>query len=430
MNPEITQEEFEKSSRELMAFIGKSPTCFQVAGNIAKILKENGFTELRENERWKIVPGNGYFVTRNGSAVISFFVPEKYVSGFRIIASHSDAPTFKIKNEPEMDFEGKYVKLNVEGYGGMLMAPWFDRPLSAAGRVSVLEDGKIVTKDVIIDRDLVMIVNLAIHMNREANSGYKYNVQKDLLPLYGASLSKGSFMKLIADAAGVREEDILSHDLFLYNRMPGTVWGAENEFISCARLDDVQCAWTSLQGFLSAKKDEHICVHAVFDNEEVGSGTKQGAGSTFLYDVLTRLNRALGGDEEDYHVHVADSFLLSADNGHAVHPNYPEKADPVNRPVMNGGVLLKFAGNQKYCTDAVSAGFLRNICKEAGVPCQAYVNRSDIPGGSTLGNISTSQVSVSSADIGLAQLAMHSPYETGGVKDTEYMIRAARTFYR
>ena len=370
-------------------------------------------------------------MTRNESALIAFTIPEQDMRGMRILATHSDSPSFKIKENPEMEAEGHYIKLNVEKYGGMLCAPWFDRPLSVAGRVVVKDEEKGGMRSVLVnlDRDLVMIPSLAIHMNREVNDGYKYNAQKDMLPLYGDIQAKGCFMKQVAEAAGVKEEEILGHDLFLYNRQKGCIWGAEGEFISSSRLDDLQCAFASLKGLLAGEKKEYMAVHCVFDNEETGSETKQGAASTFLYDSLVRVHDCLGYSREDYLIHLADSFMVSADNGHAVHPNYTDKADPVNRPYMNGGIVLKFNAAQRYCTDGVSAAMFRDICRQADVPVQTFVNRSDIAGGSTLGNISNTKVALNTADIGLAQLAMHSPYETAGVKDTEYLVKAAAVLF-
>ena len=357
------------------------------------------------------------------------------MKGMRIMASHSDSPTFKIKEDPEMEADGHYIKLNVERYGGMICAPWFDRPLSVAGRVIVRNSsgnsasGALRTVLVNVDRDLLMIPNLAIHMNREVNDGYKYNAQKDMLPLYGDITAKDTFMKVIADAAGTAPEDILGHDLFLYNRQSASIWGASGEFLSSGRLDDLQCAFSSLKGFLAGEKKEYMAVHCVLDNEEVGSGTKQGAASTFLYDTLTRAHESLGLTREDYLIHLADSFMVSADNAHAVHPNHTDKADPVNRPYLNGGIVIKFNASQKYCTDGVSAAMFREICQRADVPVQTFVNRSDIAGGSTLGNISNTQVALNTVDIGLPQLAMHSPYETAGIKDTEYLVRAASVLF-
>lgn len=418
-------------SQELLDFIEKSPTAFHAVAQMKSQLLEAGFQELKENKRWEIQKGGNYFVTRNDSSLIAFSIPENGISKMHILASHSDSPTFKIKEHPEMEVEKHYVKLNVERYGGMLCAPWFDRPLSVAGRVIVKEkeSRKLISKLVNIDRDLVMIPNLAIHMNREVNTGYNYNAQKDLLPLYGCNSSKGTFLKQVAESAQVAEEDILGHDLFLYNRQKGSIWGGSKEFISCGRLDDLQCAFASLRGFLSGKKKDCMAIHCVLDNEEVGSGTKQGAASTFLSDTLIRVHEVLGYDAEDYRVHLADSFMISADNAHAVHPNYTEKADPTNRPYLNEGIVLKFNANQKYCTDAVSASMFRDLCQQASVPVQTFTNRSDLAGGSTLGNISSTQVALNTVDIGLPQLAMHSPYETAGVKDTEYLIRAAENFF-
>lgn len=419
-------------SKDLAQFLEGSPSCFHAIENMKNILSEEHFEQLQENRKWHVQPGGRYFVTRNSSSLIAFTVPEHGFKGMRIIASHGDSPTFKIKENPELETDSHYIRLNVERYGGMLCAPWFDRPLSVAGRVIVKDpdSGTFVSRLVNIDRDLVLIPNLAIHMNREANNGYKYNAQKDMLPLYGDLTAKGTFMKTAAEAAGVSEEDILGHDLFLYNREKASIWGASEEFISCGRLDDLQCAFASLKGFLAGDRQEYMAIHCVLDNEEVGSGTKQGAASTFLYDTLTRIHDCLGFTREGYLIHLADSLMISADNAHAVHPNHTEKADPSNRPYLNRGIVIKFNANQKYCTDGVSAAMFRDICKTADVPVQTFVNRSDMAGSSTLGNISNTQVALNTVDIGLPQLAMHSPYETAGVKDTEYLIRAAREFFR
>lgn len=420
---------FQQTAKELIQFIEKSPTCFQAVATMKEILEQEGYSELKERDKWSLEKGGHYFVTRNDSALIAFAIPQEGLKGFRIMASHSDSPSFKIKDNPEMAVENKYVKLNVERYGGMLCAPWFDRPLSVAGRVVVKENDTFVTKLVDVDRDLLMIPNLAIHMSRQANEGYQYSAQKDMLPLYGEIAAKDTFMETIAQAAGVKAEDILGHDLFLYNRQKGCIWGAQEEFLSIGRLDDLQCAFASLKGFLGGEKKEYAALHCVLDNEEVGSSTKQGAASTFLYDVLVRMVRGLGMDYEDYLRALADSFMISADNGHALHPNYTEKADPVNRPVLNQGIVIKYSGNQKYCTDAVSAAMFKDLCSQAEVPYQTFTNNSDIPGGSTLGNISNTKVALNSVDIGLPQLAMHSPYETVGVKDTYYLVEAAKKLF-
>ena len=418
-----------ETTEKLLDFIEKSPTAFQAVDEMQKRLTENGFEVLSEKEYWKLIPGGKYLVTRNNSALIAFCIPDKESRVFHIMASHSDSPSFKIKENPEIKVDNSYVKLNVEKYGGMLMAPWFDRPLSVAGRVIIRRNGGLKEKLINIKRDLVMIPNLAIHMNREANNGVSYNPQKDLQPLFAVGNTDRTLLEIIAEQTGVKKEDIISHDLFLYNRMPGTIWGADKEFVSSARLDDLQCAFASMEGLLRAQNHESIAVHCVMDNEEVGSGTKQGAASTFLKDTLLRINMGLGRTYEEYLMTLAGSFMVSADNAHALHPNYTDKTDPTNHPVLNKGIVIKFNANQKYCTDAVSAALFKELCTKAGVPYQTFVNRSDIAGGSTLGNISNTQVPMNTVDIGLPQLAMHSPYETAGVKDTEYLVRAAEELF-
>lgn len=418
-----------ETTEKLLDFIEKSPTAFQAVDEMQKRLTENGFEVLSEKEYWKLVPGGKYLVTRNNSALIAFCIPEKESRVFHIMASHSDSPSFKIKENPEIKVDNSYVKLNVEKYGGMLMAPWFDRPLSVAGRVIIRRNDGLEEKLVDIKRDLVMIPNLAIHMNREANNGVAYNPQKDLQPLFAAGNTDRTLLEIIAEQTGVKKEDIISHDLFLYNRMLGTIWGADKEFVSSARLDDLQCAFASMEGLLRAQNHGSIAVHCVMDNEEVGSGTKQGAASTFLKDTLLRINMGLGRTYEEYLMTLAGSFMVSADNAHALHPNYTDKTDPTNHPVLNKVIVIKFNANQKYCTDAVSAAIFKELCTKAGVPYQTFVNRSDIAGGSTLGNISNTQVPMNTVDIGLPQLAMHSPYETAGVKDTEYLVRAAEELF-
>ena len=420
---------YRKTAKKLLKFIEKSPTAFQAVTEMTKRLDKEGFEELKEEDHWKLKKGGNYYVTRNHSAIIAFSIPQKPVWKFHIMASHSDSPSLKIKENPEIEVENAYIKLNVERYGGMILSPWFDRPLSVAGRLIVRQDGKIREKMVTVDRDLLVIPNLAIHMNREVNEGYKYNVQKDMLPLMGCGSEKADLMEILAEKLKIKKEDILTHDLFLYNRMPGTIWGADREFVSSPRLDDLQCAFASMEGMLRGRKENCIAVHCVLDNEEVGSGTKQGAASTFLKDTLRRINDGLGRTYEEYLMTLADSFMISADNAHALHPNYTEKADPVNHPVINGGIVIKYNANQKYCTDAVSAAVFKDICKRTEVPCQTFVNRSDIPGGSTLGNISSTQVAVNTVDIGLPQLAMHSPYETAGTEDTWSLIKAATVFF-
>lgn len=420
---------FETINQELLEFLNHSPTSFHAVANMGAMLEQEGFVRLSEGRPWELEAGKGYYVTRNDSALIAFQVPKRDFAGFQVMASHSDSPALKIKANAEILVEQKYVKLNVEKYGGMLCAPWLDRPLSVAGRVVVRRPGGIAARLVQVDRDLLIIPNLAIHMNRKANEGYEFNVQKDMLPLFGGIGAKDGFLQLIAGEAGVEEEDILDMDLFLYNRMKGTVLGLDGEFIAAPRLDDLQCAFASLKGFLSARPKESVAVHCVLDNEEVGSGTRQGAASTFLRDVLHRVNGGMGRDEEEYLMALASSFMVSADNAHSIHPNQQDKADPTNRPYMNGGIVIKYSANQKYTTDAVSGAVFKSLCQKAGVPYQTFVNRSDMLGGSTLGNICTSQVALNMVDVGLPQLAMHSCYETAGSKDTAYLAKAARELF-
>ena len=413
-------------NKKLFDFLASSPSSFHAVETIARRLEAEGYIPLPESASWSLIPGGKYYVTRNQSSVIAFAVPASDPVGFMMCASHSDSPTFKIKEHPEAESAGMYVRLNTEKYGGMLCSTWLDRPLSVAGRIVVKQDGKIVSRTVCVDRDFLMIPNVAIHMMRGANDNMSYNANVDMFPLMGSSATKGSFKKIVADAAGVKEEDIIAADLYLYNRSAAAVWGAEEEFISAPRLDDLQCAFASMEAFLAAQIKDAIPVLAVMDNEEVGSQTKQGAASTFLYDVLTRICAAL---DMEYLPAVSRSFLVSADNAHAVHPNHPELADAHHRPKMNGGIVIKHNANQRYTTDAISQAIFASVCEAANVPVQYFANRSDMAGGSTLGNIANTQVSLNTVDIGLAQLAMHSSYETAGAKDTEYMITALTKFY-
>lgn len=418
-------------AKELLTFIQKSPSCFHAVDTMKKMLAEAGYAELRECEAWSLAKGGKYFTTRNGSSLIAFQIGntlEDY--HFQMTSSHSDSPTFKVKENAELKGKGGYLQLNTEGYGGMLCSTWLDRPLSLAGRVLVKEGNTFTSKLVNIDRDLLLIPNVAIHMNREANNGTKYNNQVDMLPLFSAGeCHEGDYLQLIADELGCAKEDIFGTDLYLVNRMAPSIWGMKEEFISSPKLDDLQCAFTSLKALLAAENEKAVNVFACFDNEEVGSGTKQGACSTFLHDVLQRINDSLGFTTEDYYRAIAKSFMVSCDNAHAVHPNHPEKTDQINCTYMNQGIVIKFSANQKYTTDAISAAVFAGICKKAEVPVQHFANRSDAAGGSTLGNLSSQKVSIHTVDIGLPQLAMHSAYETAGIKDSAYMIKALTTFY-
>ena len=415
-------------SRDLIHFIAKSPSTFHAVRGIKAALLYAGFTEIREEDTWQIEKGGKYVVTRNGSALMAFTVPQEGAEAFHITASHCDSPTFKIKENPEIA-DGPYVKLNVEGYGGMIMSTWLDRPLSVAGRLLVTENVHLAEKLVAIDGTMLVIPSVAIHMNRSVNQHKEWKVQKDMLPLYGMTGAKTPFMDVIAAAAKVKAEDILAHDLIVYSRVPGTIWGEEREFISSPKLDDLQCAFACFRGFTLGQKEKYISVYALFDNEEVGSATSQGAGSTFLANTLERLARSLGYSYDETMSMIARSFMISADNAHSVHPNHPEYADPVNRPVINGGIVIKYSAAQKYATNAFSAAYFKKLCKDHDIPTQTFTNHSDNPGGSTLGNISNTVIAMPTVDIGLPQLAMHSSYETAGVKDTAYLVDAVTKFY-
>ena len=418
----MEKQEYKAVNDELLAFIDASPSSFHAVKNLSEMLEKAGFARLSESEEWHLEEGKGYFVTRNGSSLIAFRCKKDF-PGFGISASHSDCPCFKIKDKGEL--AGEFVRLNTEKYGGMIMSTWLDRPLSVAGRVIVSTGKGIETRLLHIDRDLLMIPSVAIHMNRAANDGMKYNPAVDTLPLFGGKDAKGRFTALVAEELGVSEEEILGADLYVYAREKGCVWGCDGEYISARALDDLQCAFASMKGFLAAKSGECLPVCAVFDNEEVGSSTRQGAASTFLHDVLLRIC----GDEQTLLRRLSSSFLLSCDNAHAVHPNHPEYADAGNRVVLNGGVVLKFNAGQRYTTDGISEAYVKYLCQKNGIPLQSYANRSDIAGGSTLGNIATTKVSVCSADVGLPQLAMHSAYESAGAEDTYSMVRLCKALF-
>lgn len=403
----------------LFEFIRSAPTAYQTVLGVKSRLLSAGYTELSEGERWNLSDGGKYFTTRNGSSLIAFRYRAD-AAGFAITASHSDQPSFRVKRSAETG--GEYVQIGVEKYGGMIYYTWFDRPLSVAGRLLCRTEKGLTVKYVNLDRDLAVIPSVAIHMNRAVNDGYKFNPAVDLLPL--CSLTKGSLMAQVAAAAGVTEEEIVSHDLFLYNRDEGRTFGTNGEFILCPRLDDLGCVYACLCGFLDARgAASSLPVLAVFDNEEVGSETRQGAASTFLADTLRRI---AGGR---YDAMLSQSFSVSADNAHAKHPNHPELADRDNAPLLGGGLVIKFNASQRYATDGVSDAVFRTVCARAGVPVQTYYNRADMPGGSTLGSISDTKVSVPTVDIGLPQLAMHSANETAATADVEGMISALAEFY-
>ena len=413
--------------RDLMDFLDSSVTMFHAINECEKVLQKSGFTYLPENEKWNINKGK-YYTKRNSSSLIAFDIA-KGDYRFQISAAHSDSPTFKLKDKLVIEANG-YLKLNVEGYGGMINATWLDKPLTLAGRVMVNTDKGIETRLLHIDRDLLIIPNVPIHFNREINKGFAFNNQVDMLPILSAgNIKEADFDNILAKELGIEPEAILAKDLYLVNRQKAAVIGFDNELISSGRLDDLECVYTSLRGFVEAENKNHINVFAVFDNEEVGSVTKQGAMSTFLASTLDRVNTALGKSKEEYYTAIAKSILISCDNAHAVHPNHPELFDVKNRPVLNQGIAIKESANQKYTTDAFSRAILKKILEKKNIPYQTFANRSDIAGGSTLGNLSNTVVSMNAVDIGLPQLAMHSAYETAGAKDVGYAFETLKAFF-
>ena len=414
---------------KLMEYIEHSPSPYHAAASAAALLEGAGFTRLEECGPWTLARGGSYYVTRNQSSLIAFRLPEGAPEGWRLAAAHSDSPTFHVKGDA-LEGDSRYVRLSVEGYGGMNCASWLDRPLTVAGRAVVRTRSGVESRLVYLDRDLLTIPSLAIHQQRDVNKGHDYNAQKDMQPLY--ALSGGATLTaLVAEALGVAEGDILARDLMLCPRQKPARIGPAGELFQAPRIDDLGCAYAALEGLLAAGGSGRFGqVYCLFDNEEVGSGTRQGALSTFLPDVLERVGEALGLSAQDRRRALANSLLLSADNGHAVHPSFPEKADPANRVYPNGGVVVKYAASQKYTTTGLTAGLFRAICQGAGVPVQTFANRADEPGGSTLGNLLGQQVSVPMVDIGMAQLAMHAAVETAGSADPGYLAAACAACYR
>ena len=414
-------------TRKLLAFIENSPTAFHAAESIGRILSEHGFRRLEETDAWNLRPGNDYFVTRNGSSLIAFRIPDEKPEQMLLSASHSDSPMFKLKSNYELIAFDQYLKLDTEVYGGTILSSWLDRPLSIAGRVILHRNGCFTAKNVCLDRDLLLIPSVAIHMNRQCNDGMKWDAAVDPVPLFGKADQKGTLARLIAEAVDAKPEEIAGSDLFVYNRMAGSIWGADSEFFSAPRIDNLMCAYGTLRGFCEAKlPKDSLNVYFCADNEETGSSTKQGAGSVFLSDVLDRICETLGTDKRRL---LASSFMVSADNAHARHPNHPELSDPINAPHMGDGVVIKTNAAQRYATDGLSSAIFGEICRVANVPVQFFSNRSDLRGGSTLGSISNTLVPVSTVDIGMAQLAMHSSYETAGTADPGFLYDAMRQFY-
>jgi aspartyl aminopeptidase len=426
-----------KAANELIDFIYESPDSFHAVSSIRKILLEKGFSELRDQESWKIEKGGRYFAVKNGSAVTAFVAGsgELKEKGFRMIGAHTDSPGFRIKPAPEIKVEGAYVKLNTEVYGGPILSTWMDRPLSAAGRVAV-ESGDVMKPEeylVNFRKPILVIPNLAIHMNREVNKGIELNKQKHTLPLLATISEKleadNCFIRAIADELGVRSEKIMDFDLFLYEYEKGCVMGMFDEFISTGRLDDLMMVHAGIKALTESGESESTKVMVCFDNEEVGNNTKQGADSSMLATVLERITIALGLGREDYFRALSNSFMVSCDLGHALHPNYTEKSDPVNKPVINKGPIIKISASQSYTSDAVSGAVFEGICRKAGVPVQRFVNRSDERGGSTIGPVTSALLNIPSVDVGTAILAMHSIRELAGVDDYNSITKAFTEYY-
>ena len=425
-------------TEKLLSFIDASPVNFLAVRNVCNTLLDNGFVQLHADEALKDLPDK-FFITKNNSAVFAFHMGRQSMAdaGFRIIAAHSDSPTFRIKPNAEMVGEGGLLRLNTEAYGGAILNTWFDRPLSLAGRV-ILRSADALnpqTRLLNIKRPLLVIPNLAIHFNRQVNDGVKLSKQKDMLPILGYVNDRleadDLLVRLIANELQIEKEQIIDFDLYLYDTTPACLVGLNNEFISSGRLDDLSMVHAGMEAMTAeSAKPETTKVLAIFDNEETGSGTKQGAGSNFLMSLIQRIVLAQGGSLDDYYRSVEKAFMVSADNAHGFHPNYAEKYDPTNHALLGGGPVIKINAAQKYATDAMSAAVFQQICERAGVPCQRFVNSSDIAGGSTLGNILTSSIAINGVDMGNPVLAMHSVRELASAADHENCIKAFTEFYR
>ena len=411
-------------NQALFNFISACPTAHHTAKVCAEMLLAKGFTRLEEGDAWELEAGKGYFTLRGGSSLLAFRVPTEDFTGFMIAAAHGDSPAFSVKENPELA-GSSYVRLATEKYGGMILSTWMDRPLSVAGRVGVKTETGAEMRLVDFGAPCAVMPNVAIHLNKNANS-MTYDPAVDTLPLWRADEESGTFRARCAELAGAKEEDILSTELYLYNPQPGVEW---NDLIASPRLDDLQCAFAAINAFLNAKSGAGLGVFALFDHEEIGSATAQGAGSTFLADVLRRIAGSLSLSQEDLQRKLRTSLLLSCDNAHALHPNHGELSDKNHAPVLNGGVVIKHSSPRRYTTSAETAALVTLLCREAGVPSQDYRNRADLPGGSTLGAIVLGQVSIPAADIGLGQLSMHSSFETAGSKDTAYLKAMLEVFF-
>lgn len=429
--------------KRLLSFLDASPVNFLAVKNLTDELQQHGYRRIDTTEALGTVKaGDKFFVTKNDSSIYAFQIGRKALAetGFHMICAHCDSPTFRIKPHAEIDCEGGIVKLNTEVYGGPIMSTWFDRPLTLAGRV-IVKSKDVMTPTTLllhVKRPLLQISNLAIHFNRQVNDGVKLSRQKDVLPILGIindELEKGNLlMNIILDELNkqqtVAREDILDFDLYLADATPACTFGAHNELISSGRLDDLSMCFAGLEALLASQPTDTTQVLAIFDNEETGSQTKQGAGSPFLSYMLKRIALAQGGTEEAYYQAVERAFMISADNAHAWHPNYSEKYDPTNHPMLGGGPVIKFNAAQKYASDAYSASVFAGLCKKAGVPCQHFVNHSDVAGGSTLGNILASSIPLRGVDMGNAILAMHSCRETGSTADHEFCVKVFTQFYQ
>lgn len=427
----------EHQIKSLLNFLDSSPCNFYAVHTVREILINNGFAEKSLEDALTAQPGEKFFVTKNHSAIFAFTVGKKPVAdtGLKIIAAHSDSPCFRVKPHAEMLCEGGIVKLNTEVYGGPILYTWFDRPLSLAGRVLLKGNDALhpITRLVKIDRPLFSISHLAIHFNRAVNEGNKISKQKDMLPIIAkvnnTLEAENMLLHLVADELQVDTGDIIDFDLLVYNTEKATTFGLNNEFISAGRLDDLSMVHAAIEAIIDVKDDNATCVAAIFDNEETGSGTKQGAGSPVLANVVQRMVESQGGNYDGYCRALAKSFLVSADNAHAFHPNYAEKYDPTNHPALGGGPCIKINANCKYMSDAHSAAIFKSLCIEAGAPYQYFVNHSDVAGGSTLGNILTGQMDIAGVDVGNPLLAMHSVRETGSVTDHINMIKVFKQFF-
>lgn len=429
--------------KRLLSFLDASPVNFLAVKNLTEELQQHGYRRIDTTEALGTVKaGDKFFVTKNDSSIYAFQIGRKPLAetGFHMICAHCDSPTFRIKPHAEIDCEGGIVKLNTEVYGGPIMSTWFDRPLTLAGRV-IVKSKDVMTPTTLllhVKRPLLQICNLAIHFNRQVNDGVKLSRQKDVLPILGIindELEKGNLlMNIILEELNkqqtVAREDILDFDLYLADATPACTFGAHNELISSGRLDDLSMCFAGLEALLASQPTDTTQVLAIFDNEETGSQTKQGAGSPFLSYMLKRIALAQGGTEEAYYQAVERAFMISADNAHAWHPNYSEKYDPTNHPMLGGGPVIKFNAAQKYASDAYSASSFAGLCKKAGVPCQRFVNHSDVAGGSTLGNILASSIPLRGVDMGNAILAMHSCRETGSTADHEFCVKVFTQFYQ